>query len=87
MQENAKILYQSVATVIQKTRNRSNLSYTDFCYENDIPMSTYDYILLAKTQASFFNIAKIVKALGMDFEEFGRLLDDELPENYMKNEE
>lgn len=87
MQENAKILYKSIAKVIGTARKRSSLNYTDFCYENDIPMSTYDYILLAKTNASFYNVAKIVKALGLSFEEFGALLDKELPKNFMGNEE
>ena len=87
MQESAKILYKSIASVIKKARLENELNYTDFCYENDIPMSTYDYILLAKTQASFFNVAKVVKALGLSFEEFGRLLDKELPDDFMNFEE
>lgn len=87
MQENAKILYKSIASVINSVRDRSELNYTDFCYVNDIPMSTYDYILLAKTNASFYNVAKIVKALGLTFEEFGALLDKELPKNFMSHEE
>ena len=48
-------------------------------------MSTYDDIVNAKTKASYYNVSKIIKGLGLSFEEFGRLLDKELPENFLEN--
>ena len=49
-------------------------------------MSTYDVVINASAQSSFYNIAKITKALGLSFKEFGTLLDKELPETYWDNE-
>lgn len=86
MQDEAQTLYKAIAEVIKSARDQSNINYTDFCYENDIPMSTYDYIVSAKTKASFYNIAKVVKALGYNFEEFGALLDKQLPDNFMNDD-
>jgi len=86
MQENSKILYKAVASVIHKKRLDKGIKYTDFCYENDIPMSTYDSVINASAQSSFYNIGKIIKALGISFEEFGALLDKELPNEYWDNE-
>ena len=48
---------------------------------------TNDYraIINAKNKATFYNIARIIKALGLNFEEFGALLDKELPEDIFDN--
>ena len=87
MQEDSLILYKAISIIIHNTRKDKGIRYTDFCYENDIPMSTYDAIINAAYQSSYYNIAKVVKALGLSFEEFGKMLDKELPENFMNNEE
>ena len=81
MQENSKILYKSVAKIIKNTRKKYGLKYTTFCYENDIPTTTYDNIVNVKSQATFYNVAKVIKALGFSFEEFGKILDNELPKD------
>ncbi|MBR2430563.1 hypothetical protein IKB17_03755 [bacterium] len=86
MQENSKILYEAISRVIHKTRIAKSIKYTDFCYENDIPMSTYDAIINASAQSSYYNISKVIKALGLSFTEFGALLDKELPPEYWNNE-
>ena len=83
MQNNSKLLYKAISKVINKTRLEKHIKYTDFCYENDIPMSTYDAIINATAQSSFYNISKVIRALDLSFEEFGALLDKELPENFM----
>ena len=49
-------------------------------------MSTYDDIVKGRTNASFYNIAKIIGALGLSFEEFGKLLDEELPKNFSQED-
>ena len=49
-------------------------------------MSTYDTVINASAKSSFYNIAKIIKALGLNFEEFGKLLDEELPATYWDND-
>ena len=80
--EEAKLLYLATADVLKKHREFINVKYTDFCYGNDIPMSTYNDILNAKGNASFYKIAQIVKALGLNFQEFGKLLDEKLPHQF-----
>lgn len=82
MQDNAKILYNIIGKIVSNKRKELGIKYTDFCYENDIPMSTYDIIVNGQKQSSFYNIAKVIKALNLTFEEFGRLLDEELPADY-----
>ncbi len=84
MQDDAKILYKAISRVVAKIRKDKGIKYTDFCYENDIPMSTYDDIINHKTKASYYNVAKVVRALGLSFEEFGALLDKELPKDFFK---
>ena len=86
MQENSKILYKTIGKIIHNLRTSKGLKYTDFCYENDIPMSTYDGIVNASNQSSFYNIGKIIKALGLTYKEFGELLDKELPKCYWEND-
>lgn len=76
MQDNAKILYSIIGKIVSNKRKESDIKYTDFCYENDIPMSTYDIIVNGQKQSSFYNIAKVIKALNLTFEEFGRLLEN-----------
>jgi hypothetical protein len=49
-------------------------------------MSTYDNIINGSKQITFFNIAKVIKALNLSFEEFGRYLDKELPENFLNQD-
>ncbi len=85
MQDEAKILYRAIAKIIAEQKNNKGIKYTELCYENEIPMTTYDDIVNAKTKASYYNIAKVVKALGLSFEEFGKLLDKELPPDFLND--
>ena len=80
------MLYEAISKVIHSVRTDKKMKYTDFCYENDIPMSTYDAIINASTQSSFYNIGKVVKGLGLSYKEFGELLDKELPASYWDSE-
>lgn len=87
MQVNSEILYKTIGKIVTNLRKSQGITYTDFCYGNDIPMSTYDTIVNGSAQASFYNIAKIIKALGLNFKEFGELLDNALPEGFMNQSE
>ena len=87
MQEEAKLLHSIISEIITKIRKQKGISYTDFCLGNDIPSSTYDAVIKAENHVYFFNIARVVKALGLSFEEFGKMLDEELPDDFMSNEE
>ena len=86
MQDDIKQLYKTISYIIDSKRKELGIKYTDFCLGNDIPTSTYDDIINANRQSSFFNIAKVVKALDLSFEEFGKLLDKELPQNFLKDD-
>ena len=85
MQEEVKQLYTAISRIIVKIKEEKGIKYTELCYENEIPMSTYDDIVNAKTKASYYIVSKIIKGLGLSFEEFGKLLDKELPENFLEN--
>ena len=87
MQDNSKILYKTIGEIIKQVKYEKGIKYTNLCYENDIPTSTYDDIVNGKNQATFYNIAKIIKALGLTFEEFGIMLDEKLSQNFMINDD
>ena len=83
MQEDAIVLHKAISKTISLIRKDKGIRYTDLCLGFDIPTSTYDDIISAKRMTSFYNIARVIKALGLSFKEFGELLDNELPENFM----
>jgi len=85
MQDNSKIFYKSIGQVVKKIKAEKGIKYTELCYENDIPTSTYDDIVNGRNQAKFYSVAKIIKGLGISFEEFGKYLDEELPENFLND--
>lgn len=82
MQDYNKTMQKAIGQVINKERKRRNLKFTIFCYENDISKTTLYMIEQGKNQIYATNLCKIIHSLGMNFEEFGRLLDKELPENF-----
>lgn len=86
MQERDLKLYKGVANVLQRERKKKNLKFTIFCYENDIATSLLNTIENGETKTYFSNIARVVKALGLTFEEFGKLLDEELGEDYISTD-
>ena len=75
MQGYDKIMQKAIGQVIYKERKRRNLKFTIFCYENDISKTT------------LYNLFRIVQALGLSFEEFGRLLKEELPDGFGEQQE
>ena len=79
MQGYDKIMQKAIGQVIYKERKRRNLKFTIFCYENDISKTTLYMIEQGKN--------RIVQALGLSFEEFGRLLKEELPEGFGEQQE
>ena len=87
MQGNKEKFNKAVGGLISRLRKEKGSKYTDFCYGYDIPTSTYDDIVNGKHKISFYTVAKIVKALGLNFEEFGKMLDTELPEKFFNGED
>lgn len=86
MQDNDKILLEAIGRVVKKVRMQKGLKFTIFCYENDISKTTLHMIENGKNKPIVTSLFKIIKALGLTFEEFGALLDDELPTNYAGSE-
>ncbi len=87
MQERDLKLYKTVGKILKQKRKEKGLKFTIFCYENDIATSSLNLIENGASQAYFSKIAKVAKALGMSFEEFGRILDEELGENFFSTKE
>lgn len=86
MQEESKKLYKITGKILADRRKELGIKYTDFCYGNDIPMSTYDVIISGSAKSSFYNIAKVVKASKMTFKEFGEALDNNLPDDFLNSD-
>lgn len=78
MQDEDLKLYIAIGKILRKARLEKGLKFTIFCYENDISKSTLNNIENATKQTYFSKIAKVINSLDMSFEEFGKLLDDEL---------
>ncbi len=83
MQTSDKNFYKTVGKILKNKRKQKGLKFTIFCYENDIAKSSLNVIENGYSQAYFSKIAKVIKALGMTFEEFGKMLDEELPEDFI----
>ncbi len=86
MQEKDLILYKTIAKILKEKRLEKGLKFTIFCYENDIATSSLNLIENGNSKTYFSNIAKVIKALDMSFEEFGKLLDKELPKDFSKED-
>ena len=82
MQEKDAKIYSIVSKILRKERKKKNLKFTIFCYENDIATSVLNTIEKGDTKTYFSNIARVVKALGLSFEEFGKMLDEELGKDF-----
>ena len=87
MQDKSVILHRVLGELISRLRKEKGVKYLDFCDENSIATSTYDNIVNGTTKPSFYNIFKIIKALGLNFERFGALLDESLPEKFWEEED
>ena len=82
MQERDAKIYSTVSKILREERKKKNLKFTVFCYENDIATSVLNTIEKGDTKTYFSNIARVVKALGLTFKEFGKMLDEELGEEF-----
>ena len=87
MQDRDKIIYKAVSKILREQRKKKNLKFTIFCYENDIATSLLNTIENGETHTYFSNVIRVIKALDLNFEEFGKLLDEELGENYKLTEQ
>lgn len=86
-EEKPKILSKTVGKIFDNARRDAGITYTIFCYENNIKTSTYDRIIKGETQSSFYNLSKMIKALGWNFQKFGEELDKQLPKEFWEDED
>lgn len=82
MQLDDEILQKAIGKVLYNERKRKKIKFTIFCYENDISKTTLYMIEKGKCKPYATNLLKIINALGLTFEEFGKLLDKELPKDF-----
>ena len=87
MKDDAKILHEVISKTIKTVQKNKNMKYLELCYGSDIPTSTFDDIIRANRMSTFFNIAKVVKALGLSFAEFGAMLDELLPDDFLESDD
>ena len=87
MQDKSKLLHKVLGDLVTEIRIDKGIKYLDFCDGNSIATSTYDNIVNGKTKVTFHNVYKIVKAFGLTFEQFGKLLDEHLPEDFWDNDD
>lgn len=85
MKNSDTIFLEAVGKVISRERKRRKYKFTIFCYENDIPKTTLYMIERGLSKSYALNIFRIVSALGLTYEEFGALVDKELPEGFTFN--
>lgn len=83
MQDNNAMMLKAIGKVIHRERIRRKFKFTIFCYENDISKTTLYMVEKGKNKSYVTSLFKIIKALGLTYEEFGALLDKELPKNFM----
>ncbi|MCM1004289.1 MAG: helix-turn-helix domain-containing protein [Candidatus Gastranaerophilales bacterium] len=86
-EEKSKILSKIVGELILDARKSAGITFTDFCYGNDIKKGTYERVIKGKTQVSLYNVSKMIKALGWNFQKFGEELDKQLPKEFWEYED
>ena len=86
MQDKNEILQKAIGRTVEKIRKQKNLKFTIFCYENDISKTTLYMIEKGKNKPYVTSLCEIIESLGLSYEEFGALLDKELPPEYWNNE-
>lgn len=74
----------AVGNVIKKLRvEKTKLSNQEFAYAFDIKQSTLNRIENGKHNSAFYYIWGILEALGVDYNEFSKLLKEELGEDLL----
>ena len=84
MQDNERKFSEIIGRVIKNLRQNNPKKYVIFCDENCIADSTLNNIESGLRSPKLYTIARIVKALGLSFKEFGEILDKELSDEIFK---
>ena len=86
MQENEQILANAIAKALVKLREKTGKSLNLFCNEYSIPTATLNEMERAKVNTSVFSLYRVLKAYDLSSVEFFKLVEKELPENFMAPE-
>lgn len=87
MQQKEEQFAQILGEIIKKLRQDNPKKYVLFCDENNIPNSTLNNIENGLRSAKLYTVAKIIKALGLNFKDFGEILDDKVPQNLLVDDD
>lgn len=87
MQEEEKILSNAVAKILKNIRFKTKKSLNLFCNEFDISTSTLNDLENGKRSVRLYSLYKILKAYDVSVIDFFKLLEKELPKNFLKPDE
>lgn len=87
MQENEEKFAQITGGIIKELRQNNPKKYVMFCDESGLPNSTLNNIENGLRSAKLYTVAKIIKALGLNFKDFGEILDDKVPQNLLVDDD
>ncbi len=82
--ENEKLLSTAIGKVLKKLREKTGKSLTLFCYEYSIPTSSLNDIESGKPlNPKFTTITQVLRAYGLNYSEFFKMVEQELPADFM----
>ena len=87
MQEKEEKFAKTIGRIIKTYRQNNPKKYVLFCDENSISNSTLNNIENGIRSAKLYTILKIINALGLSFREFGEILDNEIPLEFLSDED
>lgn len=87
MQENEEKFAQITGGIIKELRQNNPKKYVMFCDESGLPNSTLNNVERGTRSPKLYTIARIVKALGISFKEFGEIMDNKIPEQLLNYNE
>lgn len=87
MQDEEKILADTVAKILKEIRLEKGQSLNLFCNEYSIPTTTLNDIENGKVNVKLFSLLKILGAYKIDFVEFFEKLKTNLPADFLEPEE
>ncbi len=77
MKTTEEILQMAIGRAIRNERKRRGIKFTIFCYEHEFPTTTLYMLETGNSKTSAVNVFKIAEELGLTFQEFGALVDEE----------
>ncbi|MCM1003717.1 MAG: helix-turn-helix domain-containing protein [Candidatus Gastranaerophilales bacterium] len=78
MQENEYKFSKLIGELLKELRKSNTKKYVMFCDENGIADSTLQNIEAGLRSPKLYTVCRIIKALGLSFEEFGAILDKKI---------